>query len=246
MILACTVEGERAATGECTEGEVCSKVTPDGLNFLGTSFYDESGLRLGPLLVEGSLDVGLQNPGGALPDFEIQAESGGAFSADLGQGVFGPTDSEGRPLLAVDAFVTLQGLREGETYLRITDPATGELMDRLNIQTYEITDVAVTNAGDPDRDHLLAGCDQMIGVHLLANDGEVEVRAFDQDVEIRTADGMTFDEPQFWDCVNYEVPEDAEEVLFYVDAVGKTYERTLPVRTLRQEALLECPVARRD
>lgn len=249
LSLACMqeVDGERATTGECPEGEVCSDATPAGITFVGNAFYDESMLQLGPVLVNGTFDVGLKSADGQpLPDYAFSIEDGAVLAADNGLGVFGPTTDEGEPLYVVDDHLTLTGMGSGETYLRITDPATGELFDRILIEAYFVEDVRVVNVTEPDRDHLLAGCEQMVGVRLLANNGSDELRAFDQSVQIRVDDGTVSDEPQFWDCFLYDVPAERTEVTFYVDAVGETYVRTMPVRTLEEEGLTECPPVRRD
>ncbi len=249
LSLACMseVDGERATTGECPAGEVCSDATPGGLTFVGNAFYDDAVLRLGPVLVGGTFDVGLRTADGQpLPPFDYRVEDGSVLSVELGEGVFGPTNDEGAPFYPVESHVTLTGTGSGETYLRIVDAATGELYDRLLIEAYRVEDVRVVNVGEPERDHLLAGCSQMVGVRLLANDGTDELRAFDQSVRIRVDDGTVSDEPRFWDCFMYDVPEGRAEITFYVDAVGQTFERTMAVHTLEDEGLAACPVVRAD
>ena len=249
LSLACMgeVDGERAMTGECPAGEVCSDATPTGLTFVGNTFYDESALQLGPVLVNGTFDVGLKTRDGEpLPPFLYAIDDPSVLSAAAGEGVFGPTTEAGEPIYVVDDHITLTGTGNGETYLRIIHPDTGELFDRVRIEAYQIEDVRMVNVSEPERDHLLAGCEQMVGVRLLANNGTDELRAFDQSVSIRVDDGTVNDEPQFWDCFLYEVPEGRAEITFYVDAVGETFTRTMSVSTLEEQGLTECPPVRRD
>lgn len=248
LSLACMseVDGERAATGECPAGETCSDATPTGLRFVGNTMYDQSVLQLGPVLAGGTFEVGLRSNGGeALPAFAYDVEDSGVFTASRGEGVFGPTNDAGEPLHPVDGYLTLKGAAPGRTYLRITEPATGELYDRLAIDVYEIDEVQVVLAQDAERTYLYEGCEEMVGVRLMANDGAREIRAFDQSVTIR-AEGGVEEEARFWDCVLYQVPEGHAEITFEVEVTGQTLTRTLPVQSLESDGLTECPPVMRD
>lgn len=137
LSLACMqeVDGERATTGECPPGEVCSDATPAGLTFVGHAFYDETALRLGPVLVNGTFEVGLRGRDGEpLPPIAFEIEDGAVLSAERGTGVFGPTNEAGDPFYVVDSHLTLTGTGSGASYLRVTDPSTGELFDRILIE----------------------------------------------------------------------------------------------------------------
>lgn len=243
LSLACMgeVPGERAMTGMCPPGETCSTATPAGLNFVGHAMYDQDVLQLGPILAGGRFDVGLRTSDGQpLPPFAFEVEDATVFQAALGTGPFGPTNDAGEPLYRVDGFLTLQGSARGTTFLRIVDPTTRELFDRLALDVYELTGVNVVLARDAMRTYLHEGCEEMIGVRLLANDGSTELRAFDQGVVIR-AEGIVEQEPRFWDCVLYTVPAGRTEIAFEVDVAGQTFMQTLPVRTLASVGLSACP-----
>ncbi len=250
-LMACmsSVDGERAETGECPRDEVCSNATSEGLRFIGHAFWDddEDELRLGPVLVGGTFELGLQTVDGEpLPDFDIEIDDGDVFTGERGRGVFGPTTNSGRALYPVDAHVALRSKGPGSTLIRIVDRATGELFDRLRVEAYAIEDISITNMNDPRRPYLIAGCDEMLAVRLLAKDGDLELRGFDQSVQLR-AEGQVRAEPEFWDCFTYRAPEGRAEVTVEVDAAGRTFARVLEVRTLVEVGLRTCPaLERRD
>lgn len=247
LLLACMqrVEGERAQTGECPEGEVCSAATPDGLDFVGHAFWDDSqSLRLGPVLVGGTFDVGIDALGKAeLPGLAFEAEDPAVFAVAQGEGPFGPL-LDGEPIYAVDGHFTLTAKSAGTTMIRVVDPSTGELFDRIAIEAYAVEDISITNMNDPERDYLLEGCEELLALRLLAKSGSRELRAFDQSVQLR-ADGLVRAEEDFWDCFAYTAPKGRVEVEVEVVAGGKSFTRALEVRTLAQEKLSSCPQPRR-
>jgi hypothetical protein len=228
VVLVCTiacvgeVSGERAASGRCPDGEVCSELTPNGLIFVGQAFYDEaSALRLGPVVADGVFDLGFRLPEGGLPGrYAIEIE-GDSLDVDRRAGELVP-DLEDR--------VRLRGVRPGEAKVRIVDPETGELYDRLTFETYEVVDVWIGPAHDPDREVLAPG-EEMMGVHLIASDGTNEVRGFDQEMTL-LANGSDAppEDGGTWDCFSYQVPEGATEVEFELSAAGRTFHHVMPVR----------------
>lgn len=245
LSLACLgeVEGERAATGECPAGETCSDATPEGLEFVGRAFFDEPVLRLGPVIVGGTFELGLRGADGSpLPAFDATAD-GDVFRVAPGDAIFGPTNEDGDAYYVVDAHVELRALRAGVTQVRITDPSSGALYDRLEIEAVELGAVDVVVALEPERAHLYAGCDEMIGVRLTADNGATSVRGFDEGMRVRANGTELQEEPLFWDCVVYSIPADATEVAVDVDVAGRSFRRTLAVSTLAGDGLTECPAA---
>jgi hypothetical protein len=243
-VLACVapVDGERAASGACPEGEACSSATPQGLTFVGTAFYDDlsSGLRLGPVLEGGTFSLGFRTSDGApLPPFDVQAADPRVLTSSPGTGEFlGGTDGS---RLEVQAHVTLHGLAAGQTHVRVRDPATDELHDRLLFDVYELESIELVNVADPRREHLLAGCEEMIGVRLVAKEGRTRFRAIDQELSL-VVDGEPMErERGMWDCFLYTPDEDQGEAVIEVGAVKKTFVHVLPVRTLEEVALEACP-----
>jgi len=241
LCLACLgeVDGERATTGECPAGEICSEATPDGLTFVGRMFFDEPMLRLGPVLVGGTLDIGLRTREGApLPDY-VATSTGPALTVREGESTFGPTNEDGEPLYPVEGYVTVRANRPGVSHVRISDATSGELFDRLEIEAVELDSVAVVVAQEPEREALYAGCEEMIGVRLLADQSDVPVRGFDEGMTVSANGHPLVEEPLFWDCVVYDVGADESEVEVEVQVAGRTFRSTLPVVSL--EAGASCP-----
>lgn len=251
MSLACLtpVDGDRATTGECPMGETCSETTPAGLIFIGRALFDQGETpRLGPIVEGGTLEVGLT---GLIPPeqtspiaHEARVDGPGVLSVQPGVGEFGPLDEEGNSLFPVDAHVVVTGRSVGEGNLRIVDPSTGALHDRTPLLVVGVDDVSVVSATDLDRDHLYAGCDEMVGVRLLSGQ-DIEVRAIDDSMTVRVAGVSMQPEPAFWDCVVVTVPETPGELAFEIHAGGRDFVRTMPVRTLEDDGLSACP-ARAD
>lgn len=251
LSLACLapVDGERAATGDCPAGERCSAATPEGLVFVGQTLFDGAGLpRLGPIVAGGSLEVGLERPGdAALPAFAAETTNAAVILPLRGDDFFGPPTESGEPSFAVEAHLNLVAATPGEAFLRIVDPTTGELFDRTSFVVVDVDDVRLRNVSEPERDHLLAGCTQMVGVELLGNQDGIEVRAIDDGMRV-WADGVELErEPSLWDCVAVTPAEVSPPapMRFVVDVGPRRYERTLAVRTLASEGLTACP-ARAD
>lgn len=224
------VDGDRATTMSCPEGEVCSEHTPEGLSFVGAFLFDNPTLRLGPVIAGGTFDLGLRAPAGVeLPDYAIEIEDPSLMRAERGEGVFGPvSDYSGDPLYPVDGYLTLTGLGRGETMIRIVDPDTGELYDRLPLEVVAIDDIAIVNMNDAERTTLYAGEDELLGIRLVADNGSRQMRAIDQSLEFH-AEGDVQPELMYWDCFTYTVPSDQSEVTFEIVAAGRTFTRTLSI-----------------
>ncbi len=208
--LACvgTVEGERLANGgACPEGEVCVE-GHEGLIFTGQVLYDEGLDRLGPILVGGTFQLAFTSLTGDLRSFDVVTERGLGVEAVVG----------GKVTLVSDA--------PGDAYVRVVDRASGRLYDRLLVEMVEIEDVALDNVEEPGREVLYAGCEEMIGVDLIAGGGTL--RAFDQDVDVDAPGGVVAD-PFVWDCFRYVVPLDQSEVTFTIRAGDGTFVETRPV-----------------
>jgi len=122
-------KGDRAETGACPEGEVCSPDTPSGLYFQGPGFAD------------------------VLLNSDVQTTAvGGRQTLNIEPAGFGEHldsfDAETmEPVVTVATVnpprVTLQGDAVGSTYLRIFEPLTGALYDRLTVSSAEVETVEV-------------------------------------------------------------------------------------------------------
>jgi hypothetical protein len=120
--------GDRALGGGCPAGEVCDPST-EGLHFEGATFA-EGLFEVGDvkrLAVGGRQDVRL---------FETDADGHHVAFADAYVAGFdaGAIDIEA----TTGNVVTLRGLATGSGKLRITNPSTGELFDRLTVSASEV------------------------------------------------------------------------------------------------------------
>ena len=132
---ACT-GGERANSGQCPAGEVCSPATPNGLHFIGEIAADEvlGGLAApSPTAIGGTQEIALQydRGDGVLIALDLP------FAADDDGGLGVKVDS------TQGSVVTLRGTGSRQNYLRIVDPATNELYDRKQLAGASLDSLAL-------------------------------------------------------------------------------------------------------
>jgi len=166
-LVACDTAGERADTGECPAGEVCSPATPRGVHFIGASLVDDLFTNgPSPTAIGGTQEVSLEydRGNGQLVPLNIpySADDDGA----LGVAVLSQTG----------AVVTVKGMNSRTNYLRIVNPATGELYDRYKLTGAALEQIRLVGTDfesvPADRTGLVfAPGDRTIGVALL---GEVQ------------------------------------------------------------------------
>lgn len=165
FLSACSSPGDRAAQGGegCPPEEKCSAKTPNGLWFAGTSFFDASG-DFGP---KTTAVFGTQT-------IEVLASSSlfDTFSEDF-------TTESSAPLLVSSTSppnVVVSADGEGSGYLRIIDPSTQELFDRISITsaTPQSVRIVPTDAIKYDPDAIegvnwsfLTGTSVELGIMLL-------------------------------------------------------------------------------
>jgi len=123
FVAACT-GGERANSGQCPAGEVCSPKTPNGLHFIGNQLADDLNLvGPSPTAIGGSQEVALQYDRG----------DGILIALDLPY----TADDEGGAGVKITAtsgsVVTVTGQASRANYLRILDAADGTLFDRKQL-----------------------------------------------------------------------------------------------------------------
>ncbi|CAN5895150.1 hypothetical protein BH11MYX2_BH11MYX2_23090 [soil metagenome] len=114
--------GYRADSGDCPDGEVCSPETPTGLHFrgviIGEGFFDAGNVKTTALggtqdvQVETETDDGERAP--FLLPHDVDADNAN-FTVEAASG---------------DSF-TLRSHAEGDAQIRVVDPSTGELFDRV-------------------------------------------------------------------------------------------------------------------
>lgn len=120
---ACT-GGERANSGQCPAGEVCSPKTPNGLHFIGNQLADDLNLvGPSPTAIGGTQDIALQYDRG----------DGILIALDL---PFTADDMGGAGVKIVStsgSVVSVSGQGSFTNYLRILDAADGTLFDRKQL-----------------------------------------------------------------------------------------------------------------
>ncbi len=129
-LIGCT-GGERANSGECPAGEVCSPETPRGLHFIGNAIADQVlGTLFGPAAtaVGGTQEIALEwdRGDGVLVAFTLPYMA----DDDAANGVEVASTS--------GSVVTVRGVGSRKNYLRIVEPQFDELYDR-----YELTGAAI-------------------------------------------------------------------------------------------------------
>ncbi len=129
FFMTCTVTmGERRATGECPEGEICSDLTPRGLYFAGSVLSGGSMQPVSVTAVGGQQTITVLTS--SRPDsffrlpFEVALTDDNVFSVES---------------LDPPRF-TLQGIQSGTSLLRVVDPSSGELFDRISVVAAPIYD----------------------------------------------------------------------------------------------------------
>ena len=202
-VAGCALPGERnAADGKCPEGEVCSPDTPQGLSFWGPAMFDSFGGGPSPMVAGGAQRITVEDPASSeegLDAFDAAA------TGSLTIGEVTPPD------------VTVLATEAGEGYLRILEPGTDDLYDRILLQAEAAKDVEMVPATSwlldpeiaPDGWALFAGAPVEIGVRIqgAAN------RLVDESMSL-TASGATLSEgPESrWDTASV-VPDASGDVL---------------------------------
>lgn len=221
-------EGERAASGVCPSGEICSDATPQGLVFVGEAFFDQQGMSLGPIAKGGRFDLGVYPQGDyAMPAAEFLIEDENILAFTEGSGEF----NDGHSTVPVDAYVSLKGKQSGTTYVRVVNPETGELYDRLALTVVAVGEIRLTNAHDPGQP-FHPGEEGALGIQIIGQDGGRQ-RAFDLDMKVSNFQVNMADDPTMWDCFVFTPPLDAESLMEFEVTVGDvTQTGTMPVLAL--------------
>lgn len=125
--------------GNCPSGETCSPATPNGLWFVGPSFGDE---------IFASRSVKALAIGGTQYVTVASDSSGTSSTLDFDVASNGPS-------LEIAGFdpprVTVVGGTSGSAHLRVLEPETGLLYDRISISTVAVAAVVAA----PDGDYLI-------------------------------------------------------------------------------------------
>lgn len=164
-------KGDRAESGACPEGEVCSPDTPDGLYFQGPGFAD------GFL----NYDVHVTAVGGTQT---IEIDPVGLYH-DLSSFEAEVTDPALSVTMVAPPLVTITGESVGSGYLRIYEVNTGALYDRLTVSAQEVDTIEVepvvweTELADDPPDPMYWGGDPLPWIARLYGSG---VRLVDESI----------------------------------------------------------------
>lgn len=193
---ACGVPGERAGTGECPEGEVCSTTTPSGLIFHGSgpSGTFLGGTSIAPTAIGGTQSLRIETRRGeSLPAFRAMSTDPSILDVQSMSGTR----------------ITVTGVAEGSARLRVLDTNEGEaLIDRVTLHSALVTGTQVAGAIDlisalaPSMPRtVFAPGEHTIAVHLLDADGGLVV---DQSMSVVATTAPISVEA--WDSFTLEVP----------------------------------------
>jgi len=206
---ACATEGLRASTDSCPPGEVCSDVTPDGLVFSGSLFTGEFGYidRSVKVTAAGgaqTIQVRL-NESDEPPPAPFAAEMAGA-----GWAVAWSDDSE----------VLVSATSAGVGFLRIADPDSNELYDKVELESRAVERIELRPASREIvfGDHpwvLLAGGSRQVYFDLRAAG---DVRLVDENLAIPGG------EPISWDAVALDAGEPGPVVVEAITGAGQRFE----------------------
>lgn len=214
---ACTYsEGERAESGACPEGEVCSDATPAGLVFYGALPGDDAeGLEfLRSVAMGGTQRLSIGTTGETeLGAVDIVSSAPWFLTVD-------PIDD---PEIG-DLGVELAGLAEGDAYVRVLARGSDELYDRVLIRVARVASADVTLSSHPE-DDLRAGEPASAVFRLYSDQGD---RLVDEGMTITSEDVEV--QRVSWDCIDFVAPTDRDEVAFVLDAGHRRWQVTVPVQ----------------
>lgn len=193
---ACGIRGDRAATGECPDGETCSDATPSGLVFTGTHVSGTlaGSTTIAPVAIGGTERITIRTR------FEERLPAFDAVTSSDAVTVDGVVGTE----------ITIGGASAGTALLRILDRADGgTLLDRTTVEAAAVDRARVTQTEDlsvmlaPEvRDVVFAPGEHVIGIHLLDATSRIVV---DQGMSIDA--GAIPTTVEAWDAIRLTVPE---------------------------------------
>lgn len=212
-VAGCALPGERAGSANCWSGdceptcpagETCSPDTPSGLHFSGAPLFDRFDGGPRTTAAGGVQRIGVLRSSTLGDYFESSFDAVTTDAFEVAE--LSPPE--------VDVLAT----SEGSGYLRILEPGTDNLYDRVELHAAAVEVIEMTPAGKAwvdsgvpvDGWSLLAGTEVQIGVRLRGSDpGDALVdESMTVDVKSGAAPGA---DSQVWDVVNV-IPDASGEV----------------------------------
>ncbi len=234
FLSACALPGDGAASGDltCPEGETCSSKTPDGLWFSGAGFFDE-------LFDEGPHTIA----SGGTQTITVLASN---TSIDHFTNPFHAETAS--PLVVEDTnppTVTVRAEGSGSSYLRIVDPGSLDLYDRISIGVASIASIRVTPVEatwfDPgaafDLDWaLFAGASLDLGVVLRDSSDN---RLVDESLTFTISGGASENGSQgTWDTSSITIGSFGTADVFAQSGGGDTFSHNMPIVTTIDDAVI--------
>lgn len=199
MVSGCAIPGARNMNGgTCPAGEICSSTTPEGLSFTGTQSSDDifgGGLAVTAVGGTQTINVLIGQDSDATPFL------GGFDAKTTNAGVFTVEQTKPPELL-------VRGQAIGTAALRLLEPGTDKLLDRVDLTVAPVTKVTVF-----PRDLVLAG-DVSAGWAMLAGSATQLVVQLHDRTDARLVDQTISMAPQFgeakqmaWDLFEVTAPD---------------------------------------
>ncbi len=218
----CDTPGERAATGDCPPTEDCSEVTPDGLYFRGA-----------PLGGVGQ-SVKRTAVGGTQTVTVLIGRSSETRTEFLQ-----PFEATVDPPLAVEprqqAVLELTAEAVGQGYLRIANPDSGELFDRVLVRAAEIDRVSLAPLDYPSDALLYAGGQTVLVARLQS---EADDRLVDEGIEFSQGGAATIARSD-WDLITVSDVSPGPLEFAVTTSAGESYDFELEAVDAIDELVLE-------
>lgn len=230
-VAGCALPGERAGSincwsddceHTCPEGETCSPDTPQGLYFSGASVFDQFSGGPRTTAVGGVQRIGVLR------------------SSDLGDYFEGSFDAEATDVFEIAELsppeATVRATSEGFGYLRILEPGTDNLYDRVELDSAAVELIEMTPTGkqwvDPDVPvdgwSLLAGAEVLLGVRLRGSN--LDDPLVDESMIIEVKSGAAAGvESAVWDVVGVLPDASGEVTLQATLGDGTSHVQSFPI-----------------
>ncbi|MEZ4299152.1 MAG: hypothetical protein R3B70_29655 [Polyangiaceae bacterium] len=230
LVAGCALPGERAGSVQCTDdgctsscpqGELCSADTPQGLHFAGGTVFDQ--LDGGPRFTAagGTQTLRVLNSTSLSDDFEL------------------PFDAAGTGVVEIAATeppqVTIRATGAGDGYLRILEPGTEHLYDRIKLDAAKVQSVGflpydelfITPALPQGSYRVLAGGLVYLGARLRSSADDVLV---DESMLLEVdAGGTETGEIHRWDVLEFAPAASGEVAVRVTLGDGSVHKQAFPI-----------------
>jgi len=212
-LLGCGGLGERADTGMCPEGEICSSSTPEGLRFYGPLLGGTLDNAAHPVAIGGSESIAFEdsrNSSFTLPPHRTVSSAPSIVEV----------------LAASNGRAVLRGAAAGEARIRVLD-TDERLLDRIAVSAQPLSSVSLAAPllVRDDRPFAFVPGTQLVSVQLLSATG---ARLVDEGLVFGASSASYTVASGTWDTVELEVPASGSATL-ELTTVGRSFEVQVPV-----------------